>query len=167
MSRGCGPTGIISATEWANFFALRVHPDAQPEFQKLARQMLLVYTHHEPTPVGYGKWHLPLIFEDDLGLPIETLKKVSAGRCARVSYLTHDGKRDIEADVELADRLSGNKPGHMSPFEHVATPYLGNGRNYFCANFRDWVQMRSWDFPNENITDLAEAYASLNAQTEK
>lgn len=30
---------IVTATEWDNFFELRAHPDAQPEFQKLAVMM--------------------------------------------------------------------------------------------------------------------------------
>jgi len=41
-------------------------------------------------------------------------------RCARVSYLTHDGKRSPAADFELYDRLFSN--GHVSPLEHAARP---------------------------------------------
>lgn len=48
------------------------------------------------------------------------LIKVSVGRCARVSYLTHEGKREIEKDIELHDRLVGSAPLHASPAEHVA-----------------------------------------------
>jgi thymidylate synthase ThyX len=54
----------------------------------------------------------------------EILKRISVARCARVSYLTHDGKRDIEKDLELFERLRTS--GHWSPFEHVATPYYQN-----------------------------------------
>jgi phenylpropionate dioxygenase-like ring-hydroxylating dioxygenase large terminal subunit len=70
-------------------------------------------------------------------MPIEELKRVSAARCARVSYLTHDGKRDIEKDIELCQRLLSDR--HMSPFEHVATP---SDDTDFHANFRGWRQMR-------------------------
>ncbi len=70
-------------------------------------------------------------------MPIEDLKKISAARCARVSYLTHDGNRDIAKDVELCERLRADR--HLSPFEHVATP---SGDDAFHANFRGWVQMR-------------------------
>ncbi len=75
--------------------------------------------------------------------------KVSVGRCARVSYLTHDGKRDLAQDVRLHDQLLA--AGHMSPFEHVAGPmnkdefdywYAGHAAGAFCGNFRGWVQYR-------------------------
>jgi hypothetical protein len=44
----------------------------------------------------------------------------SAGRCARVSYVTHANKRDPKADIELAGMLLSG--GHMSPLEHPARP---------------------------------------------
>ncbi len=74
---------------------------------------------------------------DERNLDIETQKKISAARCARVSYLTHEGTRSIDADITLYDRLKGEK--HLSPFEHVATPAADAD---FHANFRGWVQMR-------------------------
>ncbi len=46
------------------------------------------------------------------------LVKLSVARCARVSYLTHEGKRDVDADLALYDRLRSS--GHLSPFEHAA-----------------------------------------------
>jgi hypothetical protein len=90
-----------------------------------------------PEPVAYGQWHLPLLQEDERRLHIEEQKKISAARCARVSYLTHDGKREIEKDLELHDRLTADR--HLSPFEHVATPAPDAE---FHANFRGWLQMR-------------------------
>jgi hypothetical protein len=87
--------------------------------------------------VAIGEWHLPLVQDDERSMPIEELKKVSAARCARVSYLTHDGKRDIEKDIELCERLRSDR--HLSPFEHVATP---SSEADLHANFRGWVQMR-------------------------
>ena len=52
---------VVTSTEWQNFFDLRCHPDAQPEFQELAKQMRLMrnisspvkpvsYTHLDPQP---------------------------------------------------------------------------------------------------------------------
>jgi hypothetical protein len=71
-------------------------------------------------------------------IPSVTERKVSAARCARVSYLTHDGKRDIEADLTLYDRLV--EGGHWSPLEHVATPNrYGMGS---LGNFHGWEQLR-------------------------
>ncbi len=65
---------------------------------------------------------------------IELQKRISVARCARVSYLTHDGVRSIEADLQLFDRLRTS--GHWSPFEHVATPYFETGLGMYDADFR-------------------------------
>ena len=129
---------IVTATEWKNFFALRLAPNAQPEIRVAAQHMRAAMDASEPTPVAPGEWHLPLVQDDERGLPIEELKKISAARCARVSYLTHEGKRDIERDIELCRRLWTDR--HLSPFEHVATPAGDAG---FHANFRGWAQMRA------------------------
>jgi hypothetical protein len=49
--------------------------------------------------------------------------KVSVARCARVSYLTQEGKHpSIADDIKLYDRLVGAVPLHASPCEHQATP---------------------------------------------
>lgn len=116
-------TVICSGTEYQNFFNQRCHPDAQPEIQALANKMKAAYDACEPTPLPQGAWHLPFAsyseFNDscfDIGL----LRKIAVGRCARVSYLNHDGVRDINADIALHDRLLNSKPPHFSPFEHVA-----------------------------------------------
>lgn len=117
-------TAIYSGTDWDNFFALRTHPDAQPEFRTIAEMMQGAYQQHDPQSLKEGQWHLPLVTNDELrgqGVNIEIWKRISIGRCARVSYLTHDGKRDPEADIALHDRLL--ESGHMSPFGHVARPF--------------------------------------------
>src|SRR5580704_4726203 len=100
-------TVIITATEWANFFTQRCHPDAQPEIKHIAEMMLAEYRASTPQAVALGRWHLPLIQADELHLPDELLCKLSVARCARVSYLTHDGKRDHDKDIELYERLLG------------------------------------------------------------
>jgi thymidylate synthase ThyX len=130
-------TVIVSATEWENFFKLRLAENAQPEIRVAARLMFDAKAASDPSPVALGEWHLPLVQDDERTLPIETLKKVSAARCARVSYLTHEGKRDIQKDIELCERLWSDR--HLSPFEHVASPA---GDSLFHANFRGWIQMR-------------------------
>lgn len=130
-------TVIVTATEWQNFFALRCSPTAQPEIRVVAEMMRAVYNSSTPSAVGDDQWHLPLIQPDEASLPLETRKRASAARCARVSYLTHDGARDIEKDVQLCERLLQDR--HLSPFEHVAAP--ASDRD-FHANFRGWVQMR-------------------------
>ncbi|GAC1542192.1 MAG: FAD-dependent thymidylate synthase [Candidatus Velthaea sp.] len=142
-------TVIITATEWANFFTQRCHEDAQPEIHHIAELMLGAYRASAPHEVASGEWHLPLVQDDERHLDSQTLCKLSVARSARVSYLTHDGKRDIEKDIELYDRLlGGGANGHWSPFEHVATP-LGDPRT-FSGNLRGWKQYRKV-FDQENV----------------
>lgn len=138
-------TNITSATEWDNFFFLRCHPDAQPEIRKIADMMKDAYDNNTPKLLQPGEWHLPLIgFEGDEQLTKDEKIMVSAGRCARVSYLTHDGKRDVSADIGLNQRLIDGP--HMSPLEHQAEA-LDNQHRY--GNFIGWQQYRK-TIPNEN-----------------
>ncbi len=132
-------TVIVTATEWDNFWNLRCHADAQPEIRLVAESMRAAVEESEPAELGLDDWHLPLIRPEDREqvASIEDLVKVSAGRCARVSYLTHDGRRDLQADVDLHDRLL--ESGHMSPLEHPARP-LADGE--WCGNFRGWRSYR-------------------------
>ena len=145
---------IVTATEWDNFYSLRAHPDAQPEFQRLATMMLEAQKSSQPRLLGVGEWHLPYVttaeLEDMKSTRTEKLhpfrvgqmQKVSAARCARVSYLTHDGRRpDIAEDLALFDRLAGGVPLHASPLEHIATPGTTD-----CGNFTGWTQFRKvWE----------------------
>jgi thymidylate synthase ThyX len=131
-------TVIVTATEWSNFFELRCAPNAQPEIRAAALEMRAAIDASRPQHVAIGEWHTPLLQEDERGLDVETRRRISAARCARVSYLTHEGKREIEKDLELFERLKSDR--HLSPFEHVATPAPDDA---FHANFRGWVQMRA------------------------
>jgi hypothetical protein len=71
-----------------------------------------------------------------------------------VSYLTHDGKRDREKDLELYDRLlAGGANGHWSPFEHVATPLAVGATT--SGNLRGWKQYRKC-FVEENAVTFPE-----------
>jgi hypothetical protein len=174
-------TIIVTATEWDNFFALRTDSNAQYEIRKPAQMMQALYDSSEPRLLPYSNWHLPLVDDEEvqrfidnpqdlygLDVAMDYWKKVSVGRCARVSYLTHDGKRDPDKDVALHDRLKTN--GHLSPFEHVATPlclnqdhainnYLGDvahpaglhvaPHGEWSGNFRGWYQYRK-DIPFES-----------------
>jgi hypothetical protein len=69
-----------------------------------------------------------------------TALKVSTARCARVSYLTHDGRRSIEADLDLFDKLATADPPHTSPFEHPCTAVEDPGR--WSGNVKGWMQYR-------------------------
>ena len=136
-------TVILSATEFENFFHLRCHKDAQPEIRKIAEMMQLLYQSSKPRLLKAGEWHLPLLQPEDEDLTQDQKLKVCTGRCARVSYLTHDGKRDPEADITLHDRLLMS--GHWSPFEHCAVATIDDS---FYGNFKGWKQYRKF-FLNE------------------
>lgn len=144
-------TVIVSSTEWANFFALRCHKDAQPEIRVIAGMMRDAMQGSRPTLLNPGEWHMPLIRVEEVAeFSPQTLLKISAGRCARVSYLTHDGRRDPDADIRLADRLLA--AGHMSPFEHQAHALSADdpAARGFIGNLRGWVQYRKTLATNES-----------------
>jgi hypothetical protein len=145
---------VVTATEFANFFALRCHPGAQPEMRDLAEKMKSALDASTPKLLRPGEWHLPYVtdyevkttqFRFPLRDPFvhETLTKLSVARCARVSYLTHEGKPpDVGDDLKLYWRLVGAEPLHASPAEHQATP---DSRIADHEN-DEWV----WRYPNEH-----------------
>lgn len=170
---------IVSGTEWANFFALRDHPDAQPEFQVLARHMAVAYAASEPKKLTPHVWHLPYVQDSEHRMSVSIQLKLSVARCARVSYMNHDGTEpDIEEDLKLHDRLAVQKPLHASPCEHQATPFylvddddVRNGIPMYgypydvkwdhragrldlgtpwSANYRGWFQYRQ-SLRNQNV----------------
>lgn len=131
-------TVVLSGTTFDNFFWLRCHQDAQPEIRTLAELMREAYRASAPRPLAVGEWHLPFLRDEDRRLPLEAQRKVAVARCARVSYLTHFGVRDVEKDLELHDRLLVDQ--HLSPFEHVA---MACGEPLCDGNFTGWRQYRS------------------------
>jgi hypothetical protein len=83
----------------------------------------------------------------DQWLANDVLCRVSVARCARVSYLTHDGKRDLIKDLELHSMLMVQEPLHASPAEHVA---MALDAPEPSGNFRGFKQWRKF-FSNENV----------------
>lgn len=134
-------TNILTATEFNNFFALRCDEDAQPEIKKIADLMFDEYfVLSKPKQLKAGEWHMPLVPDaDELAqvMSVEDIVQVATGRAARVSYLTHDGKRDPSADISLHDALL--KSGHMSPFEHCAA---AQDNKEWIGNFQGFKQYR-------------------------
>lgn len=129
---------IVTATEWDNFYNLRIHPAAQPEMQELARAMKAAQDASIPTE---RLMHLPYITQEEREiLTPEEAFKVSTARCARVSYLKHDGsKPSLEEDMKLYQRLVGSQPIHASPSENCAWAVDFEG---FIKNFKGWEQHR-------------------------
>ena len=117
---------IVTATNYENFYNQRCSPLAQAEIRLAAEAMEALRTSPVRVLQSDG-WHLPYISDEERDLySIESAKRISAARCARVSYLTHDGQRDPQEDLKLYERLSTAKPPHWSPMEHQATPYPQN-----------------------------------------
>lgn len=132
---------LVTATEWDNFYKLRMHKDAQPEIKELATAIHDGIKSSKPIYLNESQWHLPYITADDVVATHSNytlLSKISSARCARISYMTH-GSTVInrDKDLELFDLLAGSDPMHLSPTEHQATPSArGN------ANYRGWKQFR-------------------------
>ena len=148
---------IVTATEWDNFFKLRLHKDAQPEIQELARCMKTAMDESIPAELHPGEWHLPYVITNGGG-SLEECIKMSVARCARISFLNHDNSTpNIDKDIALADMLL--ESGHMSPFEHQGTPmdfakdtfelawengvtHKDRDNNFWSGNFKSWIQNR-------------------------
>jgi len=158
---------LITATDWRNFFGLRIHKDAQPEARELAIAIWKAQGNSAPKLLQPGEWHLPYVTAEELAEkdwsddPISYHLKVSVARCARVSYESFEtGRRStIEEDLRLYERLVGSQPMHASPTEHQATPdqyvYDNEGnllydrygvriweQPYKHGNLRGWRQYR-------------------------
>lgn len=136
---------IITSTlpGWLNFLEQRLSPLAQPEICDLASRIDSALTFSQPLKVDYSNWHLPYITGSDfVELNSAEARAVSVARCARVSYLTHDGVRDVSKDLELYDKLVTADPPHWSPLEHVATPGRLIEDVRAPGNLDGWLQLR-------------------------
>jgi hypothetical protein len=172
---------IVTSTQWANWYALRDHPAAEPHIELLAKAMLESFEASTPTELPFGGWHLPYVDatddeidhaalyaleqnprlgdnEDNLMAEIlSILAKVSVARCARVSYDNHDGtKPRLLKDLLLYADLMEKRPLHASPAEHQASPDRLVGPSWesphLHGNFVGWKQYRKL-FPHENVPD--------------
>lgn len=170
---------LVTATDFANWYALRNHPDAQPEIAQLAQLMLKAQQDSTPKRLESGEWHLPYISSQDWEAALlycdinrvtrdispyleqlDVVRKISVARCARVSYKAFDGTvAPIEKDIELFNQLLVSRPLHASPAEHQATPDVWADRVSGFAtwqaqachgNFRGWIQYRKM-LPNEYV----------------
>jgi len=162
---------VVTSTEWANWFQLRNHEDAQPEIRMLAQKMVEARDGSDPVSLAAGEWHVPYVdrkrisgvlyyYVNSEEVTAQQAQKISASCCAQVSY------RRLDDSVAKADaifeKLITSTPAHLSPVEHQATPMWQkrfiNGLNawewqrgithmdragvYWSANFRGWTQLR-------------------------
>lgn len=132
-----------------NFFALRTHEAAEKHFQDLANALLAAMNASTPVSRPYLNnhgdaqlsLHLPYITAEErettgAGL----LQMASAARCARVSYLKHDGTAtNLKEDLDLYRRLVGDIPRHASPTEHQASVAAAHHRS---GPLVGWSQLR-------------------------
>lgn len=169
---------IVTATEFDNFFNLRNHASAQPEIQELAQVMLLAMNQSTAVPLNENEWHVPYyndgVWTSADETPLKDALAISASCCAQVSYRTQD--QSLDKARSLSERLV--TLGHMSPFEHQATPictsnHPSNRKNswdtgvthsdlnddLWSANFRQWRQHRQM-IPNNSCL----YYAGLHAE---
>lgn len=142
-------TCLISSTTWGNFLTLRRDKDAQPEMQKIATMIGDALEASKPVE---RTLHLPYWTDEDEEYTQQNIegwarkhwvrKGISAARCARVSYLNHEGVRDIDRDLDFAGRLVSNR--HWSALEHPATAQPGRH-----GNFTGWKSYRK-EFPGDS-----------------
>ncbi len=123
---------VVSATDWENFFWLRDHPDAQPEFRHLANLMRQAKDAAEPRLLQCGQWHLPYVHDEIAGdtqtffdedgnvIDLEQAQRLSVSQCAQVSYRKTDTSAEKADDIFA--KLVDSEPVHASPTEHQATP---------------------------------------------
>ena len=125
---------VISGTEWANFFWLRDHADAQPEIAVLAHKMHEIYLASVPQQLNPGEWHVPYVksYRDshsgflhyldstDHYITAEEARIISSSCCAQVSYRKNDDS--FEKANKIYRQLIESEPAHASPVEHQATP---------------------------------------------
>jgi len=176
-------TVVVTSSKWENFFEQRISPLAQREIAVPAEMMQDALKNSTPVLTKEGAVHAPYMDEEtlaeidkdmqdaDFEELLNTVAQVSAARCARVSYLTQDGKRDYKADLRLFYRLVDANPKHWSPLAHVATPCADNvqavpliGHNLFgsklqigtghlakVGQFPGWLSLRHIEETHEGV----------------
>lgn len=144
---------VLTATEFENYFWLRLDEDAQPEIHELALCMKSAYDESDPELLKAGEWHTPYVehyqYEDGMKYGVEDLEgytrfvtvdeaiAISSSCCAQVSYRNIDNS--FEKAMKVYERLGvGGSKIHASPFENVATPMS-------YTNIADIPQDSKWE----------------------
>lgn len=139
---------VVTGTEWNNFYWLRNHEDAQPEFRYLSELMLQALSVSEPVVLSPGDWHVPYYggsghwFKNVSTSDLEEALAISMSCCAQVSYRTLDDTLEKAEKVVSRLNLEGGagNPVHASPSEHQATPiqkerYYGSSGESIRINY--------------------------------
>lgn len=150
---------LITSNRWDNFLWLRDHKDAEPHLQDLARLVKTAFDEAGTYDLEPGQWHLPYITMDDRQHASEEftlnselywnfLRRISAARCARISYKPFDGDASYQKEISRYDMLVTSDRVHASPLEHQATPdiysveYGGWDEPSLHGNLPGWIQAR-------------------------
>lgn len=157
--------GLVTTVTWNNLLWLRDDDAAEPHLRDVAVAIRQVLERVKPEPLEDGDWHLPYIKAADqaaaadrfprMSQQAEWLRKISAARCARMSYVPFNGEASYEAELQRYLRLTSDSRLHASPMEHQATPdfQLAGGqwaRPELHGNLLGFVQARKLD-PREFV----------------
>lgn len=157
---------VLTATEFNNFWWLRVDADADPTIEELAKVMQEAYEESVPELLQPGQWHTPYVehFQEFLtedgpgvfrgyyvegsdGLPQmlteEEALAISASCCGQVSYRRLDSTKEKALDVY--GRLLNGRKVHASPFEHQGTPV----EEYLEIENSDYITIRTINNPSD------------------
>jgi len=161
----------LTSTNFANWFYLRNHTDADPTIHALAETMQEVMNASKARKLFEGHWHVPFV-EDYIDFTGEQVFKdescsvislqealiISSSCAAQTSYRKLD--TSLEKATDIYKKLIESKPCHASPVEHQAKVIgdkLNDPRGYFniegithidknmmpwSANFHGWIQHR-------------------------
>lgn len=137
---------VVTATDFDNFFNLRIEGAAQPEIAMLAHKMYQAREDSKPKLLKDGQYHLPYVETYELEdvernqsnndqyyfvpdsanvivgeeLNLEEAIRMSAASCAAQSYRTES--MTLKKANKIFDMLIKDKTLHASPFENIATP---------------------------------------------
>ena len=143
---------VVTATDFDNFFNLRIEGAAQPEIAMLAHKMYQAREDSKPKLLKEGQYHLPYVetyeledvernqsnndqyyfSQDDASkeLTLGEAIRMSAASCAAQSYRTES--MTLKKANKIFDMLIKDKTLHASPFENIATPIVYNEDKDTC-----------------------------------
>ncbi len=130
---------VWSATDWDNWFNLRLEKDADPNICMLAYKMYEAMSKSKPQLLKKGEYHLPYVetvnaVKGDKNesckaychpngydfLKLEDAIKYSVASCAQVSYRSEG--MTLDKAEKIWNMLVKSEVVHASPLTHVATP---------------------------------------------
>ena len=163
---------VCTATDWDNFFNLRLHPDSDPNICMLAYKMYQAMQESKPVELKVGEWHLPFVeryytpvcysdvggYEYETGYRVFYYDKEVNHTCEQVLTLEQAIKLSaascasvsyrtegmtLEKADKIFDMLIKAEVIHASPFEHLATP-IGKCRDGLGIERVNCLDVNTW-----------------------